>query len=59
MLAGLIGRLRCHIEIWSQKQCGEHEYSGYGYAIPNPEEPSGWINIFFDEKWITTIRNLT
>jgi hypothetical protein len=38
-LAKLLGKQRCHVEIWSQKQPGEHEYSGYGYAIPNPEDP--------------------
>ena len=39
-LAKLLGKLRCHVEIWSQKQPGEHEYSDYGYAIPNPEDPT-------------------
>lgn len=39
-LVRLLGRLRCHVEIWSQRQPGEHEYSEYGYAIPNPEDPT-------------------
>ena len=38
-LAKLLGKLRCHVEIWSQRQPGAHEYSEYGYAIPNPEDP--------------------
>jgi hypothetical protein len=35
-----LGKLRCHVEIWSQRQPGAHEYSEYGYAIPNPEDPT-------------------
>lgn len=38
-LAKLIGKLRCHVEIWSQRQPGAHEYSEYSYALPNPEDP--------------------
>jgi DNA-binding transcriptional ArsR family regulator len=38
-LARFLGKLRCHVDIWSQKQPGEHKYSDYGYAIPNPEDP--------------------
>jgi hypothetical protein len=37
-LVRLLGKLRCHVEIWSQRQPGEHEYSEYGYSIPNPED---------------------
>jgi hypothetical protein len=38
----LLSRLRCHVEIWSQRQPGVHEYSNYGYAIsnPKPEDPT-------------------
>ena len=39
-LVRLLGKLRCHVEIWSQRQPGAHEYSEYGYAIPNPEDPT-------------------
>src|SRR5918996_2166970 len=39
-LAKLLGKLRCHVEIWSQRQPGEHEYLEYGYSIPNPEDPT-------------------
>ena len=39
-LVRLLGRLRCHVEIWSQKQPGIHEYSDFSYAIPNPEDPT-------------------
>jgi|GEM_PF-1514401 predicted transcriptional regulator len=39
-LVRLLGKLRCHVEIWSQRQPGGHEYSEYGYAIPNPEDPT-------------------
>jgi hypothetical protein len=38
-LAKLLGKLRCHVEIWSQRHPGAHEYSEYGYALPNPEDP--------------------
>jgi hypothetical protein len=38
-LARFLGKLRCHVEIWSQRQPGAHEYSDYAYSIPNPEDP--------------------
>ncbi|MGC1134227.1 MAG: hypothetical protein WA941_15480 [Nitrososphaeraceae archaeon] len=39
-LVRLLGKLRCHVEIWSQRQPGTHEYSNYSYTIPNHEDPT-------------------
>lgn len=39
-LVRLLGKLRCHVEIWSPRQPGSHEYSDYNYTIPNPEDPA-------------------
>ena len=39
-LVRLLGRLRCHVEIWSQRGLGAHEYSDCSYAISNPEDPT-------------------
>jgi hypothetical protein len=49
-LVRLLGKLRCHVEIWSQRQPGAHEYSDYSYTIPNPEDPT---------RAATALRNLT
>ena len=37
-LARLLGRLRCHVEIWSPKG-QSHEYSEYGHSLPTIEDP--------------------
>ena len=37
-LVRLLGRLRCHVDIWPSKQPSDHEYSEYGYALPEPED---------------------
>ena len=39
-LARLLGRLRCHVEIWSpNRQSQGHEYSEYGHSLPTIEDP--------------------
>ena len=38
-LARFLRKFRCHVDIWSQRQPGAHEYSDHGYSIPNPEDP--------------------
>ena len=37
-LGRLLGRLRCHVEIWSPKG-QSHEYSEYGHSLPTIEDP--------------------
>jgi hypothetical protein len=49
-LVRLLGKLRCHVEMWSRRQPGAHEYSDYSYTIPNPEDPT---------RAATSLRNLT
>ena len=37
-LAKLLGRLRCHVEVWSPKD-QSHEYTEFGHSTPTIEDP--------------------